>query len=511
MAIDTPFSRQFDLSAHGLVWAWAEVQYAHPLDNGKGAAVWQSVERTAALGADGASYRRIFGSLDRRFDKISAEFLQSMLHVPQHPLAMARFGAYAAPPATLLARRWRQEETRALYAGVAAHAFRPLDSIMSSAIGVGRGTAAHHYGWPVAVGGSTSITTAVVQLLASYGGRIETGITVSNYREVADADVVMPDTSPSAAAHILRDNLSERVDRAYRRYQHGPAAFQVAFAVEGGIPWAHEPSRLAGTVHVGGTIAEIAAAERAIWAGRMPRRPFVLVGQQSLADPSRAHDDMHPVDAYAHVPSGWKGDATQLIIDQIERFAPGFATRVRMSTVRSAVDIERDNTNYVGGDIVTGANTPWQLVFRPRPATNPYETGIAGVYLCSAATPPGAGAHAGLWPLSNEPSELPSYSTPRRLCANLTGRPKPVVRGLSRSCGWCWRLSGSRPFDPPRTGGASNFHRPIKSQVRAATKQRDPARLALCYPRTRRTSWPVVEGRSPTILSASPTAPPVGP
>lgn len=394
LAVDNAFGRRFALDAHGLEWAWPEVQYAHPFEDGRGAAVWRSVDRTVSeLGADGPSYRRIFGRLDERFDEIAREFLQPMVHIPRHPLALARFGAYAAMPATLLARRWRQQQTRALYAGVAAHAFRPLGSLMSSAIGVALGTAAHHYGWPVAVGGSASITTAMARLLASYGGRIETGTTVRSRRELAGADVVMLDTSPSAAARILEGQLPRHVDRAYRRFRHGPAAFQVAFAVEGGVPWLHEPSRRAGTVHVGGTIDQITAAEREVWRGQMPRRPFVLVAQQSVADPGRAHDGVHPVDVYAHVPAGWTGDATEVIVEQIERYAPGFTTRIRATRVRSAGDIHSDNANYVGGDIVTGANTPWQLVLRPRPAIDPYATGIPGVYLCSAATPPGAGAH----------------------------------------------------------------------------------------------------------------------
>ena len=394
LAVDNAFSRRFDLEAHGLSWAWPEVQYAHPLEDGRGAAVWRSVDRTASeLGVDGASYRRMFGRLDERFDQIASDFLRPMLHVPRHPLALARFGAYAAMPATVLARRWRREETRALYAGLAAHAFRPLDSVMSSAIGVALGTAAHRYGWPVALGGSASISTAMSKLLASHGGRIETGTTIRRLSELDGADVVMLDTSPSAAARILDGQLPRRVDRAYRRYRHGPGAFQVAFAVEEGVPWAHEASRRAGTVHVGGTIEQVATAEREIWDGRMPRRPFVLVGQQSVADPTRAHGDTHPVDVYAHVPAGWNGDVTQVIVEQIERYAPGFSARIRGTRVRSAIDIQRDNANYVGGDIITGANTPWQLVFRPRPAINPYATGIPGVYLCSAATPPGAGAH----------------------------------------------------------------------------------------------------------------------
>lgn len=394
LAIDTAFSRRFDLAAHGLSWALAPVQYAHPLDGARGAAVWRSVDRTAdALGPDGSSYARLFGALDDRFDGISEEFLQPMMHIPRHPLAMARFGAYAAMPATVLTRRWRSPEARALFAGVAAHAFRPLSSVMSSAIGVALGAAAHHYGWPVAVGGSAAISHAMASLLTAHGGRITTGVTVQDYRQIDDADIVLLDTSPTAAADILGSRLPSRVARAYRDFVHGPAAFQMSFAVDGGIPWSHEPGRRAGTVHVGGTIEEIATAEQDIWRGRMPARPFVLVGQQSVADPGRAVDGVHPVDVYAHVPSGWRGDASRAITDQIERFAPGFRDRVRRSTVRTTDDIEQHNPNYVGGDIVTGANTPQQLVFRPRVAVNPYATGVPGVYLCSAATPPGAGAH----------------------------------------------------------------------------------------------------------------------
>ena len=394
LAVDTGFSRQFDLQAHGLRWARPEVQYSHPLDGGRGAAVWQSVDRTAShLGTDGESYKRMFGPLTERFPEIAEDFLQPLLHVPEHPLILARFGAYAALPAHVLARRWHTDEARALFGGVAAHAFRPLGSVMSSAIGVALGTAAHRFGWPVAVGGSATISSTLVDMLIARGGRIETRTTVRDHRELGNPDVILLDTSPSAAAGILAGVLPRRVDRAYRRFRHGPGAFQVAFAVEGGIPWSHEPSRSAGTVHVGGTFAEIAAAERQVIRGAMPERPFVLVGQQSVADPGRAKNGLHPVDAYAHVPAGWSGDATQTIIDQIERFAPGFGERIHAIHTRSTRELENHNPNYVGGDIVTGANDPRQLIFRPRVALDPYSTGVPGVYICSAAAPPGAGAH----------------------------------------------------------------------------------------------------------------------
>jgi phytoene dehydrogenase-like protein len=394
LAVDTAFSRAFDLGAHGLRWAHPEIQYAHPLDDGSGAAVWRSVDQTAdALGRDEGSYRRLFGALDRRFDHIAEEFLQPMLHVPRHPLALARFGAYSVLPAQVLAKRWHTPQARALFAGVAAHAFRPLGSLMSSAIGLALGTAAHRFGWPVAVGGSAQIAAAMASALAGHGGRIETGVSVSQYGDLGDPDIVMMDISPAAAVGILGSRMPARVARSYRRFRHGPGAFQVAFAVDEGIPWAYGPARNSGTVHLGGTFEQIAVAEQQIWKGRMPEQPFILVGQQSVADPKRAVGGVHPGDVYAHVPAHWAGDATEVIIDQIERFAPGFRTRIKAVRSRSTQEIFAHNPNYVGGDIVTGANTPLQLVFRPRAALDPYATGAPGVFLCSAATPPGAGAH----------------------------------------------------------------------------------------------------------------------
>ena len=203
----------------------------------------------------------------------------------------------------------------------------------------------------------------------------------------------MLDVAPSAAVRIAGDRMPPRIARALTRYRHGPGVFKVDFAVEGGVPWTHEPSRREGTVHVGGTLREIAAGERLVHGGRMPDAPFVLVCQQYLADPSRSNGDVHPVYAYAHVPSGHAGDATAQIEGQIERFAPGFRDRILARHHRSVAEMEAHNANYVRGDVVTGSNDPLQLVFRPRVALDPYTTGIPGVYLCSAATPPGAGAH----------------------------------------------------------------------------------------------------------------------
>jgi phytoene dehydrogenase-like protein len=394
LAIDTPFSRRFDLGAHGLTWCWPEIQYSHPLDGGKGAAVYRSVDETAvALGADGGSWQSLFGALAERFDDITADFLRPVLHLPQHPLKLTRFGAYSAVPAVLLAHRFSTPEGQALFAGVAAHALRPFTSLMSSAIGVALGTAAHRYGWPVAEGGSGSISRAMVSLLEDLGGKLQTGVRVDSLDELGSPDIVMLDVAPAAAARIAGDRMPRRVARALSRYRHGPGTFKVEFAVEGGVPWTHEPSRHAGTVHVGGSLREIATNEKLIHTGQMPDQPFVLVCQQYLADPSRSNGDVHPLYTYAHVPAGYPGDATAQIEAQIERFAPGFRDRILGRHLRSAAQMEAHNANYVGGDVVTGSNHARQLILRPRAALDPYTTGIPGVYLCSAATPPGAGAH----------------------------------------------------------------------------------------------------------------------
>jgi len=264
---------------------------------------------------------------------------------------------------------------------------------VSSAVGVTLATAAHRYGWPVAAGGSESINRAMVSLLVELGGRVQTGVCVDSLAELGSPDVVMLDVAPAAAARIAGERMPRRIANALRRYRHGPGTFKLDLAVAGGIPWAHEESRRAGTVHVGGTLKEIAATERQVHRGELPSDPFVLVCQQYLADPSRSRGDVHPIYAYAHVPAGYPGDASALIETQIERFAPGFRERILARHSRSVAQMEDHNANYVGGDIVTGANDPLQLLFRPRPALDPYTTGIPGVYICSAATPPGAGAH----------------------------------------------------------------------------------------------------------------------
>ncbi|NKS29054.1 FAD-dependent oxidoreductase [Rhodococcus hoagii] len=394
MGVASPFFRSLDLAAHGLEWCYPEIDLAHPLDDAVAAVFVRSLEQTAGrLGPDGRAWAKLFGPIADRFDDIAAEVLRPIAHLPRHPIALAGFGIGALAPATLTARRWRTDQARALFAGVAAHAYYPLTRPTTAAAGLLMLGAGHRYGWPVAKGGSRAVTDALASLLRAHGGRIETGRRVRSLGELPRADVTLLDLSPTGVADLAGDLLPGRVARAYRRFRYGPAAFKLDLAVEGGVPWRDPACRRAGTVHVGGTLEEITAAERDVHRGRMPERPFVLVAQQYLADPSRSAGDVHPVWTYAHVPHGYPGDATEAILRQLERFAPGVRDRIVGAFARSATEMPRYNPNYVGGDIASGANDPVQMLSRPRIALDPYSTGIPGVYICSASTPPGGGVH----------------------------------------------------------------------------------------------------------------------
>jgi phytoene dehydrogenase-like protein len=394
MTVTGPAARTLQLERHGLEFRWPEVDLAHPLDGGGGASMLRSIDATAAgLGEAGPRWRRLFGPPAEAYEALSEDIYQPVLRVPRHPLKLARFGLGAASPATLLAPSLKTPEAAALFGGVAAHAFAPLNRPMSAAIGMALVSCGHANGWPVAKGGSVTIAEALAAVVREHGGRIETGRRVRSLAELPPADAVVLDLAPRGVLEIADDRLPSRVARAYRRYKHGPGAFKLDLAVEGGVPWAYEPARRAGSVHVAGSFEEIAAAEREVNRGRMPERPFVLVGQQYLADPGRSKADLHPVWTYAHVPSGYTGDATEAILDQLERFAPGLRERIVARSVRTPQEIEAANSNFRGGDILTGANAPVQTLLRPRISPKPYATGIPGVFICSAATPPGAGAH----------------------------------------------------------------------------------------------------------------------
>lgn len=394
MPAGSKFLNSLGLQRYGLQWRLPEIDCVHPLDDGSAGVLHRSVEQTAAgLGRDGARWQRIFGYPSRRFDALADDIMGPLLRVPHHPVSLARFGAPTVLPASVTARVFHTPQARALFGGVAAHTFRPLHYPLTSAIGLGIITAGHANGWPVAAGGSQSITDTLGALLADLGGKVETGVRVTSASQLPLADVTLFDLTPTAVAGILGGRLPRRVARAFRQFRYGPGAFKVDFAIDGGVPWTNDAARRAGTVHLGGEYSEIAATERDIHAGRMPQRPFVLVFQQYLADPDRSVGNIHPVGSYAHVPNGYSGDATAAIIAQIERFAPGFRERIVGMAVRSTTEMSVYNANYVGGDINTGSKDIRQLVFGPRMTLQPYRLGVGGMYICSAATPPGPGAH----------------------------------------------------------------------------------------------------------------------
>ena len=394
MVVSSPAVTSLDLERHGLEWCWPEVDLAHPLDGGGGAAMLRSVGATAAgLGPAGSRWRRVFGGPAKGYDALGEDFYRPLLHLPRHPLRLARFGLPAAMPATALAKSLGSPEAAALFGGIAAHAYAPLNLPFSAAIGMALTCAGHAHGWPVAKGGSIAISNAWASVLREHGGTIETGRRVRSLDELPAADAVVLDLAPGGVLELAGDRMPPRVARAYRRYKRGPGAFKLDLAVEGGVPWIQEEARRAGNVHVIGSFEELVAAERDVNRGRMPERPFVLVGQQYLADPGRSEGDVHPVWAYSHVPNGYEGDASEAILAQLERFAPGTRERIVASVTRTPAEFEARNANFAGGDILTGANTPLQTLLRPRISPTPYDTGIPGVFICSAATPPGPGAH----------------------------------------------------------------------------------------------------------------------
>ncbi len=392
--VASPLFRDLPLHEHGLEWRFADVDVAHPLDGGRAGVLHRSIDATAAaLGADGEAWADAFGPMTAKAPDLAADILGPLVRIPGHPITLGRFGLAALQPAKVFARRWDGPEARGLFAGIAAHVYRPLGHPLTTSAGAMFIAMGHTYGWPVAKGGSQAITDALASYVIAGGGTIENGRWVESLDDLPPHRTALFDVGPHALARIAGDRLSPRVRRAYERYRYGPGAFKIDLAVEGGVPWTNEAVRTAGTVHLGGTFEEVAAAEADLHRGRMPARPFVLVAQQYLADPERSVGDVHPVWAYAHVPSGWRGDATEAILDQFERFAPGTRDRVVAMAVRSTEDLETENPNYVGGDVATGSNDPLQIAFRPRVTLTPYDTGIPGVYVCSSATPPGAGVH----------------------------------------------------------------------------------------------------------------------
>jgi len=392
LAVSSPFFRTLPLASHGLEWIAPPAMLAHPLDDGSSGVVYRSIEQTAAgLGSDGGAYRRLIGSVAGAWPKIEASVLGPP-RLPRHPLALARFGMKALQPAERLVRRaFTRPQTRALVAGIAAHGMLPLDRRPTAAFALVLGAMAHVAGWPMPRGGAQRLTDALAALLRSLGGEIVAGVPVTSIDDLPRAKAVLCDLSPRPLLRIAGHRFPDWYRRTLERYRYGPGVFKVDWALDAPIPWRAAPCSSAGTVHLGGTLEEIARAGRETWEGRAAERPFVLLSQPSLFDATRAPDGRHTAWAYCHVPHASGADMLARIEQQIERFAPGFRERVLARSVRSPSDIERHNANLVGGDIGSGVNDLAQLAWRP--TRHHYSTPVRGLYICSAATPPGVGVH----------------------------------------------------------------------------------------------------------------------
>ncbi len=394
LGILSPFLSRLPLEEHGLTWIQPIASVAHPLDGEPAVILRKSLNLTAnSLGQDAAAYKRVVGPFLHHPEALIAEIL-GPAHLPRHPLLLAGFGAPALLPATVLGRRWfRGERARALLAGCAAHSILPLTRPVSAAIGLLFLITGHVQTWPVAKGGSASITDALAAYLETLGGRIETGHPVRALADLPPSRIVLFDTSPDQVATIASPVLPGPYVRRLRRYRYGPGIFKIDWALDGPIPWTDPACLNSATVHVGGTLAEITESEAAVWRGQHAERPFTIVVQPSLFDASRAPAGKHTGWAYCHVPNGSTEDRSEAIETQIERFAPGFRDRILARHVMRTTDLEEYNANYVGGAITGGVTDLGQLFTRPVARIDPYSTPNPDVFICSASTPPGGGVH----------------------------------------------------------------------------------------------------------------------
>ncbi len=392
-ALASPAFATVPLAAHGVEWCHPEIPLAHPLDGGRAAVLRRSVVDTAAgLDRDGPAYRRLMQPYADRAAALATTVL-APVGVPQAPVTTARFGSHAVRSVRSLARRFAGDAAPALLAGSAAHSMVSLDAPATAGYGLLLNLLAHGVGWPVARGGSQTIVDALVAELVAHGGEVVTGHEVTALADLPPAPVTLLDITPRQLLAIGGDRIPARYRRTLTRYRYGPGVFKIDWALSEPVPWTDPDVRRAGTVHVGGTLAEIADAEATVLSGRVPDRPFVLFVQAATADPSRAPQGRHTGWAYCHVPNGSTADCTDAIEAQIERFAPGFRDTVLARRTVDAVGMERYDANYVGGDINGGAGTLSQLFTRPSVSPWPWVTPIPGVYLCSSATPPGGGVH----------------------------------------------------------------------------------------------------------------------
>lgn len=400
LAAASPFFAGCDLAARGVRLLVPKVAAVQPLDGGRAAAICGSVAETASgLGADGRAYRRLMEPLERDAEAVMSLALSPLRSVPSRPITAARFGAQGLLPATIVARRLRTAEGRALFAGMAAHSIRSLTAPLTGAFGLTMLLLAHTTGWPVVEGGSGRLVAAMIAELAELGGTVTTGCWVKSLADLPRASAVMLDVTPHQLVEMTGDRLPPGYRRAMRRFRYGPGVCKVDWALSSAVPWQNRECRETVTVHVGGTLGEVARSEAAVAAGQHPEQPFCLVTQPSVIDPSRAPAASQVLWAYCHVPPGSDTDMAGRIEAQIERFAPGFRDLILARSVRTAADMERYNPSYVHGDIAAGASTLRQTIGRPALRWNPYRVPLPGTYLCSGSTPPGGGVHGmcGMW------------------------------------------------------------------------------------------------------------------
>ncbi|HMC06502.1 MAG TPA: NAD(P)/FAD-dependent oxidoreductase [Solirubrobacterales bacterium] len=394
LVLGSPFLRGVPLAEHGLELIQPPLPLAHPFDDGSAALLRRSVDATAQdLGVDARAYRRLISPMVASADHLMAGVLGPP-RPPRHPLAIARFGRHALRSASGLARAvFETERARALFAGIAAHSMLPLEAPASASFGLVLAVLAHAVGWPLARGGSQRIADALAAHLNELGGEIVTSHPVSSIEELPRARAVLFDLTPRRLGAIAGTRLPASYRRRLSRYRYGPGVFKVDWALAEPIPWRAPEVSMAATVHLGGTLAEIAASERAVARGEAPERPYVLLAQQSRFDPTRAPEGKHTAWAYCHLPNGSELDATERVEAQVERFAPGFRDCVIERHVMGPSALEGYNPNYVGGDINGGIQDLAQLFTRPVVRPNPYATPAREIYICSSATPPGGGVH----------------------------------------------------------------------------------------------------------------------
>jgi len=395
MAAASPFFNSLPLADHGLEWILPPIQIGHPMDDGPAVLVHKSLNHTAQdLGSDERAYHKLFDPLVRNADEIARGFLTPLLRFPKNPIAMARFGLRALPSAQkYLAANFAGDRAKAMLAGNAAHALQPLDRPLTMGFALIYNVLAHSVGWPYPRGGSQSLVDALASYLESLGGRIETGSPVKTFADIPSANAVLFDLSPRQIVEIAGDELPARYRRKLEDFKYGPAVFKIDWALSEPIPWKGEGASQAGCLHLGGTLEEIAESERRSAAGEHPDRPWVILAQQSLFDDTRAPSGKHTAWSYCHVPNGSTVDMTEVVENQVERFAPGFRDTILARATKTAVDLEAYNANYVGGDIASGRANIGQILGRPVMSPSPHKTPNKKIYICSQSSAPGPGVH----------------------------------------------------------------------------------------------------------------------